>query len=70
MDLGLKGKVAVITGAGQGVGRGIAKVLAAEGAKVVPNDLYLERAEAVAKEITDAGGTALGIKANIINLMK
>ncbi|MCJ7832800.1 MAG: SDR family oxidoreductase [Deltaproteobacteria bacterium] len=68
MNFGLKGKVVVITGAGQGVGREIAKVMAAEGAKVVPNDLYQERAEAVAKEITDAGGTAMGIKANIINL--
>lgn len=68
MDLGLKEKVVVITGAGQGVGREIAKVLAAEGAKVVVNDLYQERTEAVAKEITDAGGMAIGIKANVINL--
>jgi 2-hydroxycyclohexanecarboxyl-CoA dehydrogenase len=68
MDLGIKDKVVVITGAGQGVGREIAKVLAAEGAKVVVNDLYQERTEAVAKEITDTGGTAIGVKANIINL--
>ncbi|MFC1532227.1 SDR family NAD(P)-dependent oxidoreductase [Thermodesulfobacteriota bacterium] len=68
MDLGLKGKVAVITGGGQGVGKEIAKVLAAEGAKVVPNDLYQERADAVAKEINESGGTAMGIKADVTNL--
>ncbi len=68
MDLKLTDKVAVITGAGQGVGREIAKVLAAEGAQVVVNDLYGERAEAVAKEITETGGKALGIQADITRL--
>jgi len=68
MDLELRGKVALVTGAGQGVGREIAKVLASEGAKVVVNDLFRERAEAVAKEITDAGGAGLGIQADVTDL--
>jgi 2-hydroxycyclohexanecarboxyl-CoA dehydrogenase len=65
MDLELNGKTALITGAGQGVGRGIAKVLAAEGVKVAVNDLFLERAEAVAAEIAQAGGTAMGVQADV-----
>jgi 2-hydroxycyclohexanecarboxyl-CoA dehydrogenase len=58
MDLGLRGRVALITGAGQGVGRAIAHTLAAEGARVVVNDIVVERAKAVEHEIADAGGEA------------
>jgi 2-hydroxycyclohexanecarboxyl-CoA dehydrogenase len=65
MDLQVKGKVAIITGAGQGVGRCIAHTLAAEGARVVVNDFYGNRAESVAKEIKGAGGEALGIQADV-----
>lgn len=68
MDLELKGKTALITGAGQGVGRGIAKLLAAEGVKIVVNDYFGERAEAVAQEIIDEGGQALGVQADITDL--
>jgi 3-oxoacyl-[acyl-carrier protein] reductase len=52
----LSGKVALITGAGQGVGAGIAGVLASAGADVVVNDFHADRAEGVASSI---GGRAL-----------
>ena len=66
MDLGLKEKVAIITGAGQGIGRQIARTLAEEGAKVVVNDLFQERADAVAEEVRAAGGEALALQADVI----
>ncbi|MCP5367487.1 MAG: SDR family oxidoreductase [Hyphomicrobiales bacterium] len=68
MDLGLKDKVALVTGGGQGVGRAICRTLAAEGARVVVNDLAPDRAEAVAAEIRAAGGTALAAAADVIDL--
>jgi 3-oxoacyl-[acyl-carrier protein] reductase len=52
----LSGHRALVTGAGQGVGRGIATTLAQAGAEVLVNDLVLERAEAVVGEIEAAGG--------------
>ena len=65
MDLELSNKVALVTGAGRNVGRAIAHRLAAEGAKLVINDFFDERAQAVAKEIRDLGGRAIGIQADI-----
>jgi 2-hydroxycyclohexanecarboxyl-CoA dehydrogenase len=65
MDLGLKGRVALVTGAGRGIGRQICLTFAAEGAKVAINDFHLERANEVAGEITKNGGQAIGIKADI-----
>ena len=52
-------RVAVITGAGRGLGRSYALLLAAQGAKVVVNDADAGPAEAVADEITAAGGQAV-----------
>jgi NAD(P)-dependent dehydrogenase (short-subunit alcohol dehydrogenase family) len=57
MDLG--GKVAIVTGSGRGLGLAYAKALAAAGARVVVNDVDAGTAEAAAKEITAAGGTAV-----------
>jgi 3-oxoacyl-[acyl-carrier protein] reductase len=54
----LSGHRALVTGSGQGVGRGIALTLAEAGAEVVVNDLVLERASDVVAEIENAGGKA------------
>ncbi|MFL0799345.1 MAG: SDR family oxidoreductase [Agarilytica sp.] len=55
----LADKVALITGAGRGIGKEIALKLASEGAKIVLNDLDADPANAVVKEITSAGGEAM-----------
>ena len=61
----LKGKSAVVTGAGQGIGEGIAKVLASEGAEILVADLNLENAEKVAEGINDDGGKAVAFKCDV-----
>lgn len=63
LDLG--GRVALVTGAGQGVGAATARYLAAHGAKVIVNDFVADRADAIAAEITKAGGTALGVQGDV-----
>lgn len=62
MDLKLEGKVAIVTGAGNGIGRGIALGLAAEGATVVAADLNAADAERVLAEITAQGGKGLALQ--------
>jgi NAD(P)-dependent dehydrogenase (short-subunit alcohol dehydrogenase family) len=59
--LDLSGRRALITGAGQGVGRGLALDFAAAGAEVMINDLHADRAESVASEVHAAGGRALPV---------
>ena len=49
-------RVAIVTGAGSGLGRATAALFAAEGAKVAVVDLMADTAEAAASEITAAGG--------------
>jgi NAD(P)-dependent dehydrogenase (short-subunit alcohol dehydrogenase family) len=68
MDLELKDKVALVTGAGRGVGRGVCLRLAQEGAKVVVNDFHDRRAERVVAEIKDQGGQALAVQADITRI--
>ena len=60
----LTGKVAIVTGSGQGIGRAIALKLAEVGATVVVNDIS-EALEAVAEEITTMGRESLAIKADV-----
>jgi 2-hydroxycyclohexanecarboxyl-CoA dehydrogenase len=67
MDKRLAGRVALVTGAGQGIGRGIARVLAREGAVVWVNDLASDRAEAVAEEIVAAGGRAFAAGGSVLD---
>jgi len=55
----LKGKIALVTGAGQGIGREIALTLAQSGCKVGINDLNRESATNVAQEIVAAGGSSI-----------
>ena len=54
----LTGRLALVTGAGQGIGAGAARCLASQGATVLVNDIVEERAEQVAASIESAGGSA------------
>jgi 3-oxoacyl-[acyl-carrier protein] reductase len=64
----LSGKTALITGAGQNAGAGIARLFARQGAAVIVNDVVAERAEAVAEEIRGAGGKAVGRAFDVTDL--
>ena len=63
----LKGKIALVTGAAQGIGRAIALLLAQKGADIVISDINLEKAEEMAKEIEALGRKAMAIKVDVAN---
>src|SRR5690606_9074208 len=66
-DMGrqFEGRVAIVTGAGSGIGKAVAVALAAAGAKVVVSDLEAATAEAVVGGIEAAGGTALAYAGDV-----
>ncbi len=63
--MSIEGRVAIVTGAGGGLGREHARFLARKGARVVVNDLAQAAADAVAAEITAAGGKAIAVAASV-----
>ena len=65
MSVSLKNKVAVITGAGRGIGKAFALRFAKEGAKIFIPDISLERAQETVKEIQAMGGEAAAILCDI-----
>jgi NAD(P)-dependent dehydrogenase (short-subunit alcohol dehydrogenase family) len=65
MTLTIEGAVAVITGAGSGIGRATALALAGRGCRVIVTDLDAARADAVAAEIVAAGGGAIGARCDV-----
>ena len=68
MDLGLKGKTALVLGAGGGLGSAIAKTLAAEGAQIAVADINKEAAEKTVSDIRTDGGSAMALEWDLANL--
>ncbi len=62
---GIEGKVAIVTGAGGGIGEAYARALAAQGARVAVAEIDKERGEAVTSAIREAGGQALAVQADV-----
>ncbi len=61
----LDGKIAIVTGAGSGIGKRIAEVYAAHGAAVAIADINLDAANATAKELQGKGGKAIGVRMDV-----
>jgi len=69
LDLNLKGRVAIITGSGRGIGRAAAEALAAEGAHVVVTDIDAQAASAAAEAIVASGFSAIGVAADVCDTL-
>src|ERR1700733_880971 len=65
MELGLKGKVVVVTGSSKGIGRSIAEAFAREGTQVVINSRNAKELEATAAEMRKTGGSVLAITSDV-----
>lgn len=61
----LKGKTAIVTGGGNGIGKACCEILAKAGASIVVGDLKLHDAEQVAKQINNEGGSAIAVECNV-----
>lgn len=68
MDMGIRDRVALVTGAGRGIGLKICETLAGEGVRVVVNDLFADRAAEGAEKVRAAGGTAIGVAADVTRI--
>jgi NAD(P)-dependent dehydrogenase (short-subunit alcohol dehydrogenase family) len=64
-DFSVEERVVIITGAGQGIGRELARQFAAAGALAVVADLNIDKAEAVVQEIDEAGGIGLAVRVDV-----
>lgn len=62
----LTGKVAIVTGGGDGIGKGSCEILSQAGASVVVSDLALGKAQAVVDEIKSKGGKAIAVECNVL----
>ena len=62
----LSGKIAVVTGGGDGIGKGCCEILAAAGASIVVSDISADKAKAVADSIVAAGGKAISVACNVL----
>jgi 3-oxoacyl-[acyl-carrier protein] reductase len=65
--MSLEGKVALVTGSAQGIGKSIALVLARDGADCIISDVNLELAEKTAEEIRSTGRKALSVRSNVVD---
>jgi 3-oxoacyl-[acyl-carrier protein] reductase len=67
MDLGLNGRVAIVTGSGRGIGKAALHALGREGAKIVVTDINGELVAATQAELSEAGIEAIGVAADVCN---